>query len=65
MQKQLTPNELFDLKCALHESISYWHDIYMKVANGKVNYVTLEGTELVLDNRRKLLKHIEAMQAKL
>jgi hypothetical protein len=65
MQQQLTPNELFELKCALHESISYWHDVYIKVLNGSATHVTLEGTELVLDNRRKLLEHIEAMQAKL
>lgn len=63
--QQLTPNELFELKCALHESCSYWHDVYMRVAKGQANHVTLEGTQLVINSRQKLLEHIEAMQAKL
>ena len=63
--QQLTRSELFELNCALHESCSYWHDVYMKVANGEATHVTLEDTELVINSRRKLLEHIKAMQAKL
>jgi hypothetical protein len=37
----------------------------MKVAKGQANHVTLEGTQLVINSRQKLLEHIEAMQAKL
>jgi hypothetical protein len=63
--QQLTRSELFDLNCALSESCSYWHDVYMKVANGEANHVTLEDTQLVINSRRRLLEHIRAMQAKL
>jgi len=63
--QQLTANELFELKCALHESCSYWHDVYMKVADGNANHVTMEGVQTVINSRQKLLEHIEAMQAKL
>jgi len=65
MQQQFTSHQLFELRCALNESCSYWHDIYIRVLNGSATHVTLEGTKLVLDNRQKLLEHIEAMQAKL
>ena len=65
MQQQFTPHQLFELHCAVSESCSYWHDIYIKVLNNSATHVTLEGTKLVLDNRLKLLEHIEAMQAKL
>ena len=64
-QQQFTSHELFELRCALNESISYWYDVYIRVLNGSANHLTLEGTKLVLDNRQKLLEHIEAMQAKL
>jgi len=63
--QQLTYNELFELKSALHESCSYWHDVYMKVAQGKANHVTTEAAQAVINSRQKLLEHIEAMQAKL
>lgn len=63
--QQLTYNELFELKCALHESCSYWHDVFMKVANGELDHVTMEGAQTVINSRQKLLEHIEAMQAKL
>lgn len=63
--QQLTYNELFELKCALHESCSYWHEVYMKVADGKANHVTMEGAQTVINSRQRLLEHIEAMQAKL
>jgi hypothetical protein len=63
--QQLTPNELFELKCALHESCSYWHNVFMRVAEGKDSHVTMEGAQTVINSRQKLLEHIEAMQAKL
>ena len=63
--QQLTPNELFELNSALHESCSYWHEVYMKVANGKANHLTMEGVQRVINSRRKLLEHIKTMQAKL
>jgi hypothetical protein len=37
----------------------------MKVANGELNHVTMEGAQTVINSRQKLLEHIEAMQAKL
>jgi len=63
--QQLTPNELFELKCALHESCSYWHDVFMKVADGKATHMTMKDAQTVISSRQKLLEHIEAMQAKL
>ena len=63
--QNLTNNELFELKSALHESCSYWHDVYMKVAEGKANHVTIEAAQAVINSRKKLLEHIETMQDKL
>jgi hypothetical protein len=65
MQEQFTPHQLFELRCALNESTSYWHDIYIRVLNGSATHVTLEGTKLVMDNRQKLLEHIETLMDKL
>jgi len=58
---ELTKDELFDIKLALFEASSYWHDNFMKAADNR-NMDGMRGAKLVIQRRQELIERIESLQ---